>query len=296
MSVRMLSCSTLLAAAAASCWSFTSQAATVSIDDFQISRNGGLFFRDTFGDGLPPPSAPDFPSGTPATYNVFGTIPANAESGGFLTLNTANGDVSANALDQTRIAVRARLNTNIDPLDLTAGLKSDDTLSLTGIFRLSPLTGILNPQYAIRFADTPGGDVGNHQLLQLQVRTDTTTGLTTVRYILQDFDANTISVLGEAPVAPPAGADEILLNISRPSTANNNFVGSFAYLTGGITGPTTAFAQTGQMFQGENFVRAEFNISDGVLAAVPEPESYAMLLAGLGLLGFAARCRKHNIT
>jgi len=31
-----------------------------------------------------------------------------------------------------------------------------------------------------------------------------------------------------------------------------------------------------------------------VLAPVPEPETYAMLLAGLGLLGFAARCRKRK--
>ena len=29
-----------------------------------------------------------------------------------------------------------------------------------------------------------------------------------------------------------------------------------------------------------------------VLTAVPEPETYAMLLAGLGLVGFAARRRK----
>lgn len=30
------------------------------------------------------------------------------------------------------------------------------------------------------------------------------------------------------------------------------------------------------------------------VAAVPEPETYAMMLAGLGLLGFMARCRKHQ--
>lgn len=30
------------------------------------------------------------------------------------------------------------------------------------------------------------------------------------------------------------------------------------------------------------------------VAAVPEPETYAMLLAGLGLLGFMARCRKES--
>lgn len=34
-----------------------------------------------------------------------------------------------------------------------------------------------------------------------------------------------------------------------------------------------------------------FGSTDGLIAAVPEPETYAMLLAGLGLIGFASRRR-----
>lgn len=35
-------------------------------------------------------------------------------------------------------------------------------------------------------------------------------------------------------------------------------------------------------------------VRDGDVAAVPEPETYALLLAGLGLTGFVARRRKHS--
>jgi hypothetical protein len=39
----------------------------------------------------------------------------------------------------------------------------------------------------------------------------------------------------------------------------------------------------------ENFYAFQVGVN-----AVPEPESYAMLLAGLGLLGFTARRRQRN--
>ncbi|WMJ08306.1 PEP-CTERM sorting domain-containing protein [Nitrosomonas sp. sh817] len=63
-------------------------------------------------------------------------------------------------------------------------------------------------------------------------------------------------------------------------------------------GPSLANASVSVYFSDGSFGTAElleqdWNVSqDLAIAAVPEPETYAMLLAGLGLLGFAARRRQ----
>lgn len=48
-----------------------------------------------------------------------------------------------------------------------------------------------------------------------------------------------------------------------------------------------AFAPTATLFSDEPFTRASFMVS----APVPEPETWAMLLAGIGMLGVIARRR-----
>jgi hypothetical protein len=255
----------------------------VSIDQLSVIRNGVSFFNDTFADGVAPPSGPN----GAATYNVSGTIPATAESGGLLFIDSANGDLSANADGDPRLSVRVRLLSNIDQNNLAAGLKSDDTLSLSGIFTLTTPSGPLLSQYGIRFNDASGGQA--HQLVQLQVRFNPATGVPEIHYQLQDFDAGTITTLGTALFAPPTGADRIMLTISRPSTFNDDFFASYSYLSAGSVIGSDTFATPGQMFQGENFVRAEFNVSQ----AVPEPATVALLLVGIAGIG-ATRIRQRS--
>lgn len=280
-----------LIAVSAATWSAPSLATVVSIDSFTVTRNGAAFFSDTFSDGVAPPSAPNFVGGAAANYLLLGTIPAGAESGGLLQLDTANGVQTANSLGQGRQETRVRLATNIDDANLTAGLKVDDTLSLAGIFALSIPTGVFNPQYSVRFTDAAAGAI--HQAVQMQVLFDTTAGVARLRYIIQDFDTDTLTVLGSALLVAPVGADGILLGIDRVSAAGGDFFGSFAYVTGGVVGSRTTFNQGAQMFQGENFVRAEFNVSDGFF--VPEPSMSALMLCALGVLGFVARRRKQSV-
>jgi hypothetical protein len=105
--------------------------------------------------------------------------------------------------------------------------------------------------------------------------------------------------------------------VSADPTKNNFLISdctafdATGFCTGGFTN-TVMFRQVDVSFLGDEIFRAyrpggtNIDVSDrgptlegtwtltqvGVVGQVPEPEAYAMLLAGLGLLGFAARRRK----
>ena len=251
-----------------------SHAIQVNIDQFNITRNGSIFFTDSFTDGNEPPSAPT------GTYSVFGSFGSNAESGGKLLIDTATGALSANAIETPRRSVAAIFLSNADSGNLTAGLKIDDTLSVAGIFDLVIPTGPLFSGYGVRFTDAFGGE--RHQFLQMFVRFDPVTGQPEIRYVLQDFDANTITNLGTTLLSAPSGTDQILLSITRPDATKNEFFGSWVFLDSNTTIGSGSFSTPGSAFLGENFVRGQFFASQGV--PVAEPDSLWLLGFGLVLL------------
>jgi hypothetical protein len=252
-------------------WSASSQAVQVQIDQAGI---GG--FVDSFSNNLTP-SQESF-------YSVFGSFPNGAESGGLLTLNSDWGGLSPNAAGAARRTLSTLGLTG--PTDLT---KSSDLL-IYGIFTAVAPVGPMTNGYGIRVKDA---GLGTTTLMaEVSVEYLASTGNTEIRFYLQDFVNGTITTLGQVPLVIPTSADEIALGLMH-SGNSSDFTGLYAFGTNGVLGNITSFAATAPMFDGTNWVRAGFDAFSAV--PVPEPETYAMLLAGLGLLGWFGRGRKQNL-
>ncbi|WP_428827804.1 PEP-CTERM sorting domain-containing protein [Azonexus sp. IMCC34842] len=82
-------------------------------------------------------------------------------------------------------------------------------------------------------------------------------------------------------------------NLLADSYANGLvFQKTTANATGLVAGANTAYVDNGVAVR--SWIGSDNTLHIGAVAAVPEPESYAMLLAGLGMIGLMARRRQNR--
>ena len=235
------------------------------LDRFTIERNNdGLIFDDTFSDGFAPPSAPNFANGTPANYlGSFGYVEANGELHLDGARSLALRGVGNPALTVGQLALLA---TNVDPNDLTRGLKSDDSFSVEGTFDLVlPGDG---QAYGIGLTDTAIGVLPPDQLgednLALLVRRGAG-GELLVQFNQLDTVADTSTTLAERVFVPLAGQNQITLRLVH-DVANLGVVRAEFDLLGAGDPQTFGLSHTGHIFgtgtpgyagDDENWTRAQ---------------------------------------
>lgn len=274
--------------------------AITAIDEFVIGRGLAvqgqtatyegkpIFYRDSFSDGAAPPAGGAFFSGAAGTYNVLGSYPAGAESGGRLTLSSALGGAFTNAAGGSQTLQRSVLATDTDP-STTAGLKRDfHTFSVFGLFDLT-IPQAVRDGYGIAVIDAGPG--GSTESIDLFVRREEN-GSVVVRFQEQDFLSQVINTLELDTLAVPAGADQIELQLGRDDPATNALTASYRYWDGGVAvSPFVAMTAKADFFTTNAWARGAYFAIEGVGAA-PEPNSLALVLGGMFALALATLQRR----
>ncbi|WP_248281838.1 PEPxxWA-CTERM sorting domain-containing protein [Parazoarcus communis] len=251
---------------------------------------GNVAFFDGFTDGLAPPNAPALSSGTATSYTIRGATDPSAviEFAGKLWLTPSLGTPSIGPDGSEFRQSRVRLNTNIDENVPALGFNQTATNAFTAIYDLVlPTPG---ESYGVRLGDGHSDPFFN-DILDFTVLNYG--GSIALAWARRTWDVPYTFIDGVLPDIPN-GADQIVLSLAKEDAASNAiraYYGFYDSSTSSLIGSMTALNTITTAFNGESFARMEL-LTMSINAPVPEPETYAMLLAGLGIIGAAARRRQ----
>jgi PEP-CTERM motif len=275
--------------------------AITAIDEFVITRSGitgsllgtyeaqQVFYRDSFGDGTPPPSAGSFFNGSTGTYNIIGSFPAGTELGGKLGLDSSLGSAFITAGGGSRTLQRSVLITDINPSS-EAGLKQAfHTFSVFGLFDLT-IPPVGGDGYGIAVND--GGPLGATESIDLFVRREMNDDLV-IRFQEQDFLNSVGTTLELDNLVIPTGANQIELQLQRANLETGALTASYRFWDDGtaMSPSFTTMSATADFFTNNGWARGVFFAVEAV-KAVPEPSTLPLvLLGGVGLVA-ATRPRR----
>lgn len=240
-------------------------------------------FYDSFADTFAPPWGPSGPT----NYAMFGSVgPEDTINGeGILTLDSA-GALPNDYLTPVQQAI---LITNVTP-GSALGLKQASTsFAVGGIFNL------INPgnspgSYGVRFTDV--GVSGGNDIVSLSVhgRAD---GMGVIRFSSFDNTTGIHTLISQQVLDSSHQQISLGLSYVDPAGASPKAVyATYFYLDNDM--PTAFFGLAGsaELFHGEDFTRAALYAAASNPVPVPEPAEYALMLVGLGLVGWASQRKR----
>jgi hypothetical protein len=269
----------------------------VNMDSFGVTLNNAPIFNDTFSatQALTGPAAGrnqfsgiNFPDGTPANYNVMGTV---TETGTKAILDTSLG---AQVVQTSPFLQRIAINSAVlqtGPANSPFSLTESSPFTTSGVFGVSvPPTP--SGFYQVELSDRVASNMGMGEVLSVQVHNCSPAaaacGSLTGPYLLlvdANFLTNTSVSLGVAPL--DTSNQQILLELTHPIAGDPTVHGYYAYINNGVEGPLTPLGSATDLFQNLDYTQAGFV----QLAPVPEPSTFTLLasaiggLAGLGWWG-----------
>jgi hypothetical protein len=286
-------CATLLAGSA--------QAYSFQMDTFAVWKNYDPTLVTTPTDLLNPFKAiPSFydnfdPANTPfslfpsASYSPFGSVGPESVIGGqgILTLDSTGTVTNAwgTPLQQ------AILTTDMDP-NSAVGLKNGSTnFVVGGIFNLiNPGNNAGSGSYGIRFTDAVSG--GGNDIVSLSVHGDINGGAV-IQFSRFDNITGLRSVISQQTLVShqQIGMGLTYIDPDGVGLAPKAVYAAYFYLDNDV--PTAFINMSGStdLFHDETFTRAA--LFAAATNPVPEPAEYALMLVGLGLVGWAARLKRN---
>jgi hypothetical protein len=224
---------------------------SVVIDDFSVDKNGSTIFQDSFSDGSPPPIAPAFNNGNPASYFVRGTM--GPETGGKLTIDSSGAEQAVGATGELVNVQLARLLTNVNPATPALGLRANVTFSVSGLFDI--YLPDLRQTYGVRLNDGTASNTTPDDIVELVVRQDLSTYWAEFRHV--DFVAGSTTLIERVQLSAPL-FDQVELTLAKEDAGLDAITASITYWNLGAPVLSNTFTTTHDIFNGEDFTRAEF--------------------------------------